>query len=600
MTTGFDDSICKGDLLTLHATDLHLNRYMLQFEDERKKESDLQKSRSYSHLGSLLSPLPSRPVSRATSMREGHADPSGEDMDTTQGLGRFLGRKRKNENTIQHLSEFFPSIVTLSEPVAIQNYEASHWQGLTVKGTIGMAWNQEAAWSFKLDFDFTTCAITHTGPVTGFLSLRIHGSSPCVSFDGLMEHCEGRTIVLNDHVLRLTPSTLELLHLGQREFHGNPSPRSPEDKVILSKRVAHNDMAPSHPTFPQSTENGSGLFYMNAGGNLQHGRLADLFSTDRSRQHPHALDSKTTCFTTTTLQPTGQQIVVTGDEDGWIKVWSKETSEILGAECLFNSPVQAIEPGQHIGSGNVFEIYALAEDGTIATYDLEEMALSYLIPGSRHAVEMVLLSDKDLMIAYSSGKTRVWDLHTLQFRRSTGIEAAEESMVNRSWLPLFVEHRGNESSLSTPAKSTAHLLVPSLEMHDVGFLLHNLHIWNLQRDIDDAIRSLTKASDCPALSTCLRTANTVMHGDCASWQASELSTAWRQLLLVVLAHRYIEEPDHEVAATKVVTFYASILQDVVEPAFCNADIATFVIYYNHPDRKCAENGNCHSADLRAP
>lgn len=558
---------------------------MLQFEDEKKKESDLQKSRSYSHLGSLLSPLPSRPVSRATSMREGHADPTGEDMDTTQGLGRFLGRKRKNKSSIQHLSEFFPSVVTLEEPVAIQNYEASHWHGITAKGTIGMAWNQEAAWSFKFDSDFTTCATTHTGRVTGFLSLRIHSSSPCVSFDGLMDHCEGRTIMLNDHVLRLTPSTLDLLHLGRRELHGDPSPRSAEDKAILSKRVAHNDMAQSHPTFPHSTGNGSGLVYINAGGNLQHGRLADLFPTDGSKPYAHALDSKATCFIETTLQSTGQQLVITGDEDGWIKVWSKETREILGAECLFNSPVQAIEPPPHVGRGNALELYALAEDGTIAAYDLEEMALSYLIPGSRHAVEMVLLSDKDLMIAYSSGKTRVWDLHTLQFRRSTGIEAAEESMVNRSWLPLFVQHQDNEIGLFTPAKSTAHLSVPSLEMRDVGFLLHNLHIWNLQRDIDDAIRSLTEASDYLELSTCLETADSVIHGDQASWQVSEKHTAWRQLLVVVLAHRYIGEPEREVAATKVVTFYASILQDAVGPAFCNADISTFVIYYNHPDRK---------------
>lgn len=531
--------------------------------------------------------MPSRPVSRAASARDGHADASGEDMDTTQGLGRFLGRKRKNENASQHLSDFFPSVVILGEPVAVQNYEASHWRGLTVKATTGLAWNEETVWAFKVDSDITTCATTHTRPGGGFVAMGTHGSSPCTSFDGFIDHCEGRTIVLNEHMLRLTSSALDLLHLGQRELQGYPSPRNPEDKVILSRKAPYNDMASTHPTFPRNTGNGSALFYMNAAGNLQQGRLEDIFSPDSSRPPPQPLDSGTTCSASAILRPTGQQLIVTGDEDGWIKVWSEDTKDILGVECLFNCPVQAIDASRFIDGNSGSELFVLAEDGTIAAYDIKEMALSYLIPGSRHAVEMVLLSDKDLMIAYASGKTRVWDLDTLQFRRSTGIEAAEESMANRSWMPLFAQRNSESESSesSSPAKSVAHLSVPALNMPDVGYLLHNLHIWNLDRDIDDAIRSLANAADCPELSTCLQTANTVLHGDCASWLVSEKHTAWRQLLLVVLAHRYIGEPDHEVAATKVVTFYASILQDVVGSAFCSADIGTYVAYYNHPDCK---------------
>lgn len=562
---------------------------MLQFEDEKRKDSDLLKSKSYSHLGSLLTPLPSRPASRAASLREGQSDAGAEDLDTTQGLGRFLGRKRKNESTAQHFSEFFPNIVTFGEPVALQNYEAAHWHGLTIKATKGLAWHDESAWLFDLDSDFTECSTTQIRPVKSFLPLRIHGSSPCLSFEGLLNHCEGRTVVLNDHMLRLTPSTLDLLHLEQGELHGDPTPKTPEDKVILTNKVIHNDQASSHPTFPCSTDNGTSFCSMSAGGNLEKRQLEDLFSTDCSTTRRSVLDSATTCFITTTLHATGQQLIVTGDEDGWIKVWSAETTELLGADCLFNSGVQAMHPPQHIGHGIGLEVYALAEDGTIAVFDLEQMAVSYLIPGSRHAVEMVLLSDKDLMIAYSSGKTRVWDLDTLQFRRSTGIEAAEESLVNRTWVALFEQHRDHENDPTTPARSAAHLSVSSLKMRDVGFLLYNLHSWNLQPDIDDAIRSLSEPTPkFSTLATCLITANTIVHGDRACWQVSEQHSAWRQLLLVILAHRFIGEPDHEIAATKVVTFYASVLQDVVGTAFYNGDIATFVTYYNHPDREFHE------------
>jgi hypothetical protein len=173
----------------------------------------------------------------------------------------------------------------------------------------------------------------------------------------------------------------------------------------------------------------------------------------------------------------------------------------------------------------------------------------------------------------------------LQFRRSTGVEAAEESLVSRTWLPLFQQSGNSESDLTKPAMSTIHLKPGALNLNDVGVLLYSLHTWNLQADIDNAVHSLIPSAKDTRHSLRLLAGNTMINGDRASWQVSGRHTAWRQLLLVALAHRYLAEPETEIAATKVITFYASILQDAVGPAFCTGDIATYVEYYDHTDRK---------------
>lgn len=530
--------------------------------------------------------MPSRPASRAGSLRETSSKSGGDDSDVSQALGRFLGRKRKDETAAQHLAEFFPHTVTLGEPVALGDYQEAHWTAMNIRARTGVAWNTETTWCFTLDATFSKCITTSLGPAQGCTYMHLPLQSPELITETLLQYCEGHTIALQNRMLRLRSSTLDALHLDGGLIQGGISSRTPEDTTVLMRKSVYNDQLLSHPIFPYSVNGGAPFLAMNNGGNMQHFQLGDLFSSNHSKASHSSLDSRTTCFTPVVLQPTGQQLVVTGDEDGWLKVWSTETADLLGAECLFNCAVQAIEPSPSTGKGNVSELYALSEDGTIAVYDLEQMALAYLIPGSRHAVEAVLSSGKDLVIAYSSGKTRVWDLETLQFRRSTGIEPAEESLVNRTWLPLFRQCCGSiAADLARPERTTVHLNPNLLNLADVGVLLHSLHTWNLQDDIDNAIHSLTQSAVEPRLPLRLLTGNTAIQGDRASWQVSGRHTAWKQLLLVALAHRYIGEPKTEIAATKAITFYASILQDAVGSSFIMGDISTHVEYYNHPDRK---------------
>lgn len=562
-------------------------KYRLVPQSERKLDTELAKSRSYAQLGTLLSPMPSRPTSRATSLREPHQESEKDDTDSVQGLGRFLVRKRKNETAVQHLAEFYPTVITLSGPESLSNYAAGAWKGFQVVGSAGLIWNSERICSLSLDRQLEKLVINDTRESCRLRTLHTGTKSARLpSIDTLLES-EGCMAISGKFLAQLTDSVLSFNHLDTGKSTADREDSAWRQRKVLIEKSPHQDEAAEHPTFPFSPENNATFFSMDTGGNLRKQSLAGLFATERKGTSALSLDSRSTCFTIAELQPTGQQLFLSGDEDGWLKVWSAETTQLVAVECLFNSPVQALDlsqKGQAANSNST--LYVLADDGTIAVYDLARLATLFLIPGSRHTVETALLSDKDIIISYSSGKTRVWDLDTLEFRRSTGIDAAEESIANRSYTALFLGAQPDAPTTHSPDKSLLRLEVSSLALHDVSFLLHNLHTWNLQEDVDASIRLLTEGSpSAQTLPTSLKVGSSFGHGDRACWQMSQYHTAWRQMLLVVLAHRYIGEPEKEVAATKVITFYASVLQDAIGAAFYESDTSTLIKYYIHPDRK---------------
>jgi len=57
----------------------------------------------------------------------------------------------------------------------------------------------------------------------------------------------------------------------------------------------------------------------------------------------------------------------------------------------------------------------------------------YLIPASRAPLRRIFVGGKDILLAYANGKARVWNVETMEFRRSTGIDAADEMLQTGKW-----------------------------------------------------------------------------------------------------------------------------------------------------------------------
>lgn len=57
----------------------------------------------------------------------------------------------------------------------------------------------------------------------------------------------------------------------------------------------------------------------------------------------------------------------------------------------------------------------------------------FLIPASRGPLRRVFVSGKDVLLAYATGKARLWNVETMEFRRSTGLDAADDMLTSGNW-----------------------------------------------------------------------------------------------------------------------------------------------------------------------
>jgi hypothetical protein len=62
----------------------------------------------------------------------------------------------------------------------------------------------------------------------------------------------------------------------------------------------------------------------------------------------------------------------------------------------------------------------------------------HTIPGSRAYLHRVFLGGQNILITYTSGKARVWNSDTGEFRRSTRFDAAEEMLNESEWVEVYV------------------------------------------------------------------------------------------------------------------------------------------------------------------
>lgn len=96
-------------------------------------------------------------------------------------------------------------------------------------------------------------------------------------------------------------------------------------------------------------------------------------------------------------------------------------------------------------------LICLSQEGTIGVISLTQMEQYvaifstgivlifslYLIPASRGPLRRIFVSGTDILLAYANGKARLWNVETMEFRRSTGLDAADDMLTSASsWKEL--------------------------------------------------------------------------------------------------------------------------------------------------------------------
>lgn len=59
-----------------------------------------------------------------------------------------------------------------------------------------------------------------------------------------------------------------------------------------------------------------------------------------------------------------------------------------------------------------------------------------MIPGSSAQLRRVCLGEDNLLLFYTDGRARLWDMNTLEFWRSMDAARADEVVLEGSWLDM--------------------------------------------------------------------------------------------------------------------------------------------------------------------
>ena len=67
-----------------------------------------------------------------------------------------------------------------------------------------------------------------------------------------------------------------------------------------------------------------------------------------------------------------------------------------------------------------------------------DVASLYIVPGAPAPLTRICVGGSNLLLLYADDRARLWDVETLEFRRSMDLEKAKELLAQGSWIELSV------------------------------------------------------------------------------------------------------------------------------------------------------------------
>lgn len=240
--------------------------------------------------------------------------------------------------------------------------------------------------------------------------------------------------------------------------------------------------------------------------------------------------------------------------------------------------------------------------GSVSVVCLKSLEQLFLLPAARAPLTKIYIGGNDrIMLAYEIQKARVWNIETGEFRRSTGLDAADDMLNAGGWAEVPFQAA---PPLDSPVSKVVGPLPPN---SDLGRLLQ-LDL----RELGRWLSARTSNSPLPALRGLLSsfltfginpaidevcthnlgitppskplavgwegphaTATVAFTTAQGVWRVSPTVTCLRQLAIVSLLRPFLDSPEHEQWAADVIAFYsASLPDDALE-----ADAELFAAFY---------------------
>lgn len=297
------------------------------------------------------------------------------------------------------------------------------------------------------------------------------------------------------------------------------------------------------------------------------------------------------------------KFLVAGDEDGSVRIWDAGSMKLCGSWTLFDTAVRsATFIADPLAGSLCGTVLCTSVRGSVSLISLRDMDELFLIPAARAPLTRIFVGGHNVLLAYENAKARVWNVETREFRRSTGLDAADDMLQIGEWVEVrFQDAPSFDSPVTkvvgptTQGSDMGRLL--QLDLRQLGRWLHNetkgssplptlrglLSVF-LTFGINPAIDEVCttdlgiKPPANPAaigLEGPCGTATVSYSSSCTVWRSSPTATGLRQLAIVSLLRPFLDSPDHESWAADVIAWYAACLpEDAIE-----ADLELFAAFY---------------------
>ncbi|CAE6464175.1 unnamed protein product [Rhizoctonia solani] len=372
------------------------------------------------------------------------------------------------------------------------------------------------------------------------------------------------------------------------------------------------------------------VFVARSNGQLHRATFAELLLNPGSGSNEDTRVARATRLWFVTEEWSKTVYILGALNDGGIACWDARTLKLVARWTIFITELQTVIC-LSLGDERLGKLkgclMAVAADGTIAVIVLDGMQLHCVIPGSPALLDRICIGSDNLLLFYSHGLARLWDMKTHEFWRSMQQNKGEELLDQGGWFEVPVGRweaprpihllGALQNNISSPDASTT-LVVdvsslsdlagkhpPTAQSQDryldpargqISQIIASLAPCGLDDDVDKACKDAFEADDGGKVSWGLISerfgaSSIVVSEDAAGvWKVSPRYTALRLLSVIALLRAAATFEEYEQHVSRILAFYVGCLADAVGPEFQPPSLgvlATFWVSSSNEVRQAA-------------
>ncbi|ELU38230.1 WD40 domain-containing protein [Rhizoctonia solani AG-1 IA] len=338
------------------------------------------------------------------------------------------------------------------------------------------------------------------------------------------------------------------------------------------------------------------IFVARSNGQLYRSTFSEFLSDPGLEPNKDILSPKATRLWSVTEEWSKTVYLLGALNDGGIACWDSRNLKLVARWTIFNTELETVI-NLSLGDDRLGKLkgslMAVAADGTIAVIVLDSMHLHCIIPGSPAPLDRICIGGDNLLLFYSHGLARLWDMKTHEFWRSMQQNKGEELLDQGGWFEVWV-HLCCANNISSPDAS-ATLMVdvsslsdlagkhptigqpqerkPDIVRKQISQIIAAIAPCGMDDDVDKSCEGAFRTCNVGKVSWGL--IRYVSDDAAGVWKVSPRYTALRLLSVVTLLRTAASFED----VSRILAFYVGCLANAVGPEFQPPSLSVLATFW---------------------